>query len=338
MVAAGASAMTAEPAPCAELPTIDVKQLASAVDAEDPAVKSLHQACIDTGFFILANHDVSSDVMTAAFAAHSRFFALGKDDKTARAGHSVAKFKGFMPTDTGVECLSYGAPVHDVFGRSVASEEALVFDTPLAELHAAFVDLSRVLLGGLSLALHQPRDFFEEAGFREPVANLACNYYPRTSDNTVYLEVAGHTDTSFFTFVCSEGGHGLQLQRLDGTWVGIPNTRHSFVVNIGDLAERWTNGVYKSTVHRIVRADDDERHSIAFFNNMDSAAVLTPVPSCVSAERPSKHAVITAGQYWEWRMSGQWEPAGDGTTKFEMGKDAVLEQGDVVEADLPSGL
>jgi isopenicillin N synthase-like dioxygenase len=330
-----AAAMTED----AKLPTIDAKQLASADSAEDPAVKALHQACIDTGFFILANHTVPPDVMTAAFAAAARFFALKKDDKTGLAGHSAERFKGFMLLDTGVESLSYGAPKSDVFGRSTASKEALALDTALAEIHAALVGLSRALLAGLSLALDQPRDFFEKAAFREPVTSLASNYYPRSPHNVVNLEVAGHTDVSFFTFVCSEGGDGLQLQRLDGKWLSIPNTRHSFVVNIGDLAERWTNGVYKSTVHRVVRDSDKERHSFAFFNNMDAAAEVKPLPSCVSEERPAKYRKTTAGQFWAQRMSGQWEsPAGDGTVKFEKGADAVLEQGEVVEVALPLGL
>jgi len=338
-MSAEAGVVTAELAPSAELPTIDTKMLASAVDAENPAVKALHQACVDTGFFILANHDIPPDVMTAAFAAHSDYFALEKDNKAALAGHSAAPFKGFMQLDTGVESLNYGAPEHDIFGRSTSPDEALAFDAPLAEMHAAFVSLARVLLGGLSLALNQPRDFFEKMGFQEPVANLSCNYYPRTPNNPLHLEVAGHTDVTFFTFVCAEGGHGLQLQQLDGKWLNIPNTRHSFVVNIGDLAERWTNGMYKSTVHRVVRDSDEERHSFAFFNNMDSAAEVTPVPSCVSPERPAKYAPMTAGQYWARRMSGQWEASeGDGKAKFEKGADAVLEEGEVFDVVLPTGL
>lgn len=336
MVFAEAAVMTEETVPSADLPTVDAKQLASACDANDPAVETLHRACIDTGFFILANHEVPSDTMSAAFAAVSRFFGLGKDDKTAMASHSLARFRGLMLTDTGVECLSYGKPDDDIFGRSAASEQALNLDSALAEIHAALINLSRVLLGGLSLAMRQPRDYFERAAFREPVASLASNYYPRNPANPAHLEVAGHTDVSFFTFVCSEGGPGLQLQRLDGRWLSIPNTRHSFVVNIGDMAERWTNGVYKSTVHRVVRSSDEERHSLAFFNCMDAAAEITPVPSCVSPERPAKYPVTTAGQYWAWRMSGQWEaPAGDGTVKFEKGADALLEEGEVYETVLP---
>mmetsp|Transcript_34442 Transcript_34442/g.103807 ORF Transcript_34442/g.103807 Transcript_34442/m.103807 type:complete len:331 (-) Transcript_34442:237-1229(-) len=325
----------------AELPTIDAKQLASASDAEVPAVKALHRACVGTGFFILANHNVPSTSMDAAFAAVSRFFALGNDNKAALAGHSEAAFKGFLRTDTGVECLSYGSPKSDVFGRSSSSEDALAFDAALAEIHAALTDLSRVLLGGMSLALHQPRDYFEQVAFREPVTNLASNYYPRGPQHTTHLEVAGHTDTSFFTFVCSEGGPGLQLQRLDGKWLSIPNTRHSFVVNIGDLAERWTNGVYKSTVHRVIRGSGEKRHSLAFFNNMDAGALVVPVPSCVSEERPAKYQKMTAGEYWSWRMSGQWEASkeeGSTTSKFEKGTDASLEQSEVFEVALPDGL
>jgi len=328
-----------EQSPSDALPTIDVEQLATASNADDPAVKALHKACIDTGFFVLSNHEVPADVMTAAFATVSDFFALETDDKVALAGHSADRFKGHIPTDTGVECLSYGAPETDVFGRSTASEKALAFDAALAAFHAALVNLSRTLLGGLSLALKQPCNYFEKAAFRQPVTNLACNYYPRTAQNSAHLEVPGHTDVSFFTFVCSDGGHGLQLQRLDGKWLSIPNTRHSFVVNIGDLAERWSNGIYKSTIHRVVRDSNEKRHSLAFFNNMDATADVTPVPSCVSQDRPAKYEVVTAGQFWAWRMSGQWESSeGDGEAKFEKGVDAVLELGDVCEVALPTGL
>lgn len=323
----------------AELPTIDVKQLAAAVAPDDRSVEALRRACVDTGFFIISNHDIPADTIEAAYEASTRFFARGTEEKALLASHAAGRFRGFMSLDTGIESLSYGAPSNDVFGRSTASEEALELDTAIANFHAAAIGLCRVLLGGLSLSLRQPRSLFEEMAFREPVTSLALNYYPRSPQNMTYLEVAGHTDVSFFTLVSSIGGDGLQLQRLDGKWLNIPNTRHSFVVNIGDLAERWTNGVYKSTVHRVVRVSDGERHSLAFFNSMDSSAEVTPLPCCVSHERPATYPTTTAGQFWAERMSGQWgSSADDGTVKFEKGRDAVLEESEVVNVALPAGV
>ena len=44
----------------------------------------------------------------------------------------------------------------------------------------------------------------------------------------------------------------------------MPPRPDCFVMNIGDLLERWTNGRFKSTLHRVVNTGR-ERYSTAFF-------------------------------------------------------------------------
>ena len=34
-------------------------------------------------------------------------------------------------------------------------------------------------------------------------------------------------------------------------WVDVPALPNTILVNLGDMLERWTNGLYKSTMHRV---------------------------------------------------------------------------------------
>lgn len=61
------------------------------------------------------------------------------------------------------------------------------------------------------------------------------------------------------------------------------------LVNIGDLLSYWTNGLFRSTVHRVVFPPDGDtegdadgdgaRYSIAYFCHPMDGALLEPVPS-----------------------------------------------------------
>ena len=60
-----------------------------------------------------------------------------------------------------------------------------------------------------------------------------------------------------------------------GTWVDVSPVPDALVVNIGDLLEQWTNGVFKSTRHRVVNlVPGRERYSCAFFTSPDYDTVV----------------------------------------------------------------
>ena len=88
---------------------------------------------------------------------------------------------------------------------------------------------------------------------------------------------------------------GLEILTEDDRWASVPlNPDRSatadddlpILVNLGDVLSFWTNGLLKSTVHRVtiptssqsgVRGED--RYSIAYFCHPDDDAKLTEVPS-----------------------------------------------------------
>ena len=76
-----------------------------------------------------------------------------------------------------------------------------------------------------------------------------------------------------------------------------PPVEDTFIVNIGDLVQTFTNDRYTSTMHRVINTSGVERYSIPFFIDLDFDAVVAPVPTCVSSENPAKYAPYTCGQY-----------------------------------------
>jgi len=75
----------------------------------------------------------------------------------------------------------------------------------------------------------------------------------------------------------------LQVLDSNGKWINADPIDGAFVVNIGDMMERWTNGLWKSTLHRVIHRGTQYRVSIPFFFEPNFDAVISPLPSCVKA-------------------------------------------------------
>jgi isopenicillin N synthase-like dioxygenase len=86
---------------------------------------------------------------------------------------------------------------------------------------------------------------------------------------------------------------------VDGAWVSCPPHPDSFVVNVGDLLQRWTNDRWRSDVHRVAPAGSDEevpsRLVCVFFSGPASKQLITPLPSCCADG--VHHEPITAGEH-----------------------------------------
>jgi isopenicillin N synthase-like dioxygenase len=83
-----------------------------------------------------------------------------------------------------------------------------------------------------------------------------------------------------FTLLTTDDVPGLQILPRGGSeWIDVPPRAGAFVVNIGDLLQRWSNDVFKSTVHRVVNHEARERFSMPFFfePNFDCVGACAPV-------------------------------------------------------------
>ena len=196
------------------------------------------------------------------------------------------------------------------------------FQRALTDYYAAMESLSRTLFRGFALALGLECDWFLREGVFDPAHQCALrvlNYPSLEYDNTLsssVIRAGAHTDYGAMTILLS-GGPGLQLCLSpngcggDGEWMDVPHIDGAFIINLGDLMQRWTNDRWRSTLHRVVAVPDDSaedssegtmsrsgrRQSVAFFVNMNGKANIVPFESCVDESNPAKYEAIRASDH-----------------------------------------
>ncbi|GAU26608.1 hypothetical protein TSUD_102150 [Trifolium subterraneum] len=79
----------------------------------------------------------------------------------------------------------------------------------------------------------------------------------------------------------------------DGNWISVEPNSQALIVNIGDLFQALSNGLYRSVKHRVVAAEKVERFSMAFFYGPSIDTVIE------SYATPPLYRKFTFGEYQE---------------------------------------
>lgn len=290
----------------------------------DELAQTCRAACEQHGFLFIANHGVPAAVIAAHAAAQRRFFALPPAAKATILAD--ANNRGYTPP--GEETLD---PEHSTagdakeglyFGREVPADSpdaALPLHGPnqwpdeaalglpgyraIVETYIeAMTALGMRLLPVVATALGLPPDAFAPF-FLKPMTFLRpLRYVPTPSDEAAgRFAAGGHSDYGFLTILRTDGTPGLQI-KFHGDWIDVtpPEVPSSeggvFIVNLGDMLERWSGGRFASTVHRVVNPGGRERHSCPFFFEPSFDAVVAPVAGSSEAVK-IKYPPITSGQY-----------------------------------------
>ncbi|HEY0446976.1 MAG TPA: 2OG-Fe(II) oxygenase family protein, partial [Allosphingosinicella sp.] len=100
-----------------------------------------------------------------------------------------------------------------------------------------------------------------------------------------------HEDINTITLLLGAEEAGLQLLDRDGRWLPVAPKEGELVVNIGDMLQRLTNNVLKSTSHRVVNPPPERhgkaRYSMPFFLHFRPDFLIETLPGCVAADRPN---------------------------------------------------
>lgn len=152
-------------------------------------------------------------------------------------------------------------------------------------------------------------------------------------DTTIDIRAGAHSDYGSLTLLFQRVAQpGLEILTPSSSWSPVPvhppgtedDLFPPILVNIGDLMHFWTNGLLKSTVHRVVfpEGESDNRYSIAYFCHPLDHIEIEAVPSDMIRDRKTENSQqrvekVTAEGYLKKRLaetygwSKQQSPARD---------------------------
>lgn len=300
------------------IPRIDIAALSSNDAAERRAIAALiGTACREVGFFVIEGHGVSTALMADTFEQSARFFAQPTDAKRALSIDKLGSNRGYV--GIGVEALDEKAAADhkEAFNLIWTDGETRPsnawpsslpgFEAVVQRYFDAALNVGRALHAAFALDLGLDETFFADKIDR-PLATLRLLHYPlpHHAAPAEQIGAGAHTDYGNVTLLATDGVAGLQVRRRDGTWIDAPAVPGAFICNIGDCLMRWTNDIYVSTPHRVLKPAA-ERYSIAMFLDPNPDALVSAIPSCVADGSGPRYAPISAADYLQQRFAATYK-------------------------------
>lgn len=315
-------------APAFDVGTVDVSPFLAdpASPAGDKAARDLGGMLEQAGFAVITGHGVPATLIELMEATSREFFALPVDEKMRVVWPAPDILRGYQPiladarypstegqSANLVETLMINQldPPQDT---SKGSDEERHWRSPnlwperpaylrpvWEQYYRRMESLGDHLMAMCARALGLPDDWFADK-FARHFSNLVANHYPAQPDPPEPGQVrnAAHTDHGSLTLLYRDNVPGLQVHH-EARWWDVPWLPDSFLINIGDMIARWTNGRWRATPHRVVNPPRElamePRLSIGFFQQPNPDLMIEPAPQLVTPSTPARYRPVHCGQH-----------------------------------------
>lgn len=262
------------------IPIID---FSSFKEEKEIIARQINRACLDHGFFYIAGHGVSETLQEALLILSQQFFEQPEEEKMEIAMTKAGSaWRGYFPLNgeltSGKPDLKEGI----YFGTELSADDPRVLqglplhgsnlfpnkieglqETVLAYI-SAVTRLGHLVMKGISLSLGLPENYFSDKYQQDPLILFRIFHYPPQINNNKQFGVGEHTDYGLLTILKQDTAGGLQIKNGD-VWIPAPPVKNTFICNIGDMLDRMTGGLYRSTPHRVINLSGKERYSFPLF-------------------------------------------------------------------------
>ncbi len=280
-----------------KVPVIDISELISQTNnSSDLVADQIRQACQDYGFFYIVGHGVDEQLQGKLEHFSQEFFA---QDVEAKLKISMAlggrAWRGYFPVGNELtsgrpdlkEGIYFGAELEEnhpqviastpMHGRNLFPSNIPQFRETVLEYMESMTQLGHTLMAGIALSLGLEKSYFADRYTKDPLILFRIfNYPPNSSLSESKWGVGEHTDYGVLTILKQDNVGGLQVKSKFG-WIDAPPIPGSFVCNIGDMLDRMTRGLYRSTPHRVQNLSTSNRLSFPFFFDPNFNIEVKPI-------------------------------------------------------------
>lgn len=298
------------------LPIIDISPLHSANRNDwQPVIDQIDRACRELGFFYVVGHGIPQSQFDGIESMADTLFRLPETEKQRISIENSQNHRGWgrlsaekldplgeldckESFDMALDLSPYHSQVSrcpTLYGPNQYPNIA-GFTQAMNQHYSLTLDVGLRILKAMAIALNEAEDFFTQH-FNLPISVLRMLHYPSQTQAT--NGAGAHTDYGCITLLYQDASGGLQVLNTQDEWMDAPPVAGSFVVNIGDLMQRWTNDIYRSTKHRVASPTHGRsRFSMPFFVEPDFDTPIVTLASCL-AEKAGQggYPVITAGDW-----------------------------------------
>lgn len=259
--------------------------------------QQLRSAMMEFGFFYIKGHGINSTLIDQLEEVFHNFFQLPLEEKRKiRMELAGLAWRGWFPLHGeftsgkrdrkegyyfGTECEDDSLEERLMRGRNLWPEKCPKLKGLLLQYLDELRVLAQNLLSLVSLALGLEREYFLKRFTQDPTILFRAFIYPPMNEaNPNEWGVGEHTDMGFLTILKQDACGGLEVySKNHDKWIEALPIENTFVVNIGDMLERWTHGIFIATPHRVRNATKKVRLSMPFFFDPEWNCKLEPIPT-----------------------------------------------------------
>ncbi|KAH9621643.1 hypothetical protein KSS87_006317 [Heliosperma pusillum] len=296
------------------LPVIDFAQLLGPNRSQ--VLNALTDACQQYGFFQVVNHGIPINLINTMLGLCKSFFELNFEERAAYMSSDMrapARYgTSFNQNKDGVFCwrdflkvVCHPLPddlCHWPSSPGDLRKEATAYSKQTRHL---FLMLMEAILESLGLSDKdmneaEEHDMLQE--FRDGSQIMVVNCYPPCPEPDLTLGMPPHSDYGFLTLLLQEEVKGLQIQ-FEGKWLTVEPIPNAFVVNIGDHLEIFSNGRYRSVLHRVLVNPERTRVTIASLHSLPFEHMIQPSPKLISEDNPRRYKDTNFATFLEYISS-----------------------------------
>jgi len=287
-------------------------------------VKELGRAYEEIGFVAIRNHGIEKTTLDNLYKQVSLFFNLPESVKNLYnddLGGGQRGYTGFgkehaKNRNTGdlKEFWHFGQFTED--SNDPVNTPSYPKNKYVAELpefndygklaYKALENTGMAMLRAISLYLGLEEDYFDKKVIWGNSILRAIHYPAISEDPKDAIRAGEHEDINLITLLVGASADGLEVLNKQGNYIAVTEVENHIVVNVGDMLQRLTNDVLRSTTHRVVNPPKEKwsepRFSIPFFLHPRPETRLDCLPNCISELNPKKYDDCSAQEFLTQRL------------------------------------